>query len=99
VTLVSSNPAPPAIENNTWVIKLADGTGAPLTNAQITFASLMPDHGHGGTAPTITSQGDGTYNLVDVNFFMAGVWRATLSIPGPDGGAAPSVQFFFCIAG
>jgi hypothetical protein len=99
VTLVSSDPAPPALENNTWIVKLADGSGAPMPNATLSYASLMPDHGHPGTLATITPQADGTLKLDNVNFFMPGVWRVTLSVAGPDGGAPPSVQFFFCIEG
>jgi hypothetical protein len=100
VTLVSSDPAPPARGTNTWTMKLANGTGAPISGAALSIASLMPDHGHGSSVDAVvTDQGNGVYSVAPVDLFMPGVWRVTFSIPGPDGGVSPTVAYFFSIAG
>jgi hypothetical protein len=100
VTLVSSDPAPPAKGSNTWIIRAADGSGAPMTNAPLTVTPFMPDHGHGSSVvATITPQADGSYNVAPLYLFMPGVWRITFTLPATDAGAAQSVDFFFCISG
>lgn len=100
VTLVSSDPAPPVRGTNTWTIRVADGAGNPVTGAAINVTPFMPDHGHGTSVrAVVTPQADGTYTVAPVYLFMPGVWKITFSMPGPDGGAAPSVDFFFCVAG
>lgn len=101
VTLVSSDPAPPAVGTNTWTIKVTDGTGAPMSNAPIKLDPFMPDHGHGTSVEAgIAAQPDGAYTITNLYLFMPGVWRLTFSLPGaPDAGPGPSVQFFFCVSG
>ena len=98
-TLVSADPAPPALNNNTWTLKLADASGAPVTNA--TFPKIspyMPDHGHGSTAtPMATSNGDGTYSITPLYFFMGGLWQVT--IQAQSGSQSDSAVFSFCVAG
>jgi hypothetical protein len=94
VTLVSSDPAPPIRGTNNWVIKTADGGGQPIGNATLTITPFMPDHGHGtSVVPTITSKGDGSYEVDNLYFFMPGVWRITIA------NGAESVQYFFCVPG
>jgi len=98
-TLVSADPAPPALNNNTWTLKLADASGAPVTNA--TFPKIspyMPDHGHGSTAtPVATPNGDGTYGITPLYFFMGGLWQVT--IQAQSGSQSDSAVFSFCVAG
>jgi hypothetical protein len=100
VTLVSSDPAPPAVGTNTWSIHVADGAGASMSGAPITIASFMPDHGHGSSVrAVITPQADGNYSVTPVYLFMPGVWRVTFALPATDAAPVEQVQFFFCIAG
>lgn len=104
VSLTTSDPAPPAVGTNSWTLRVTDGAGAPITNAPITIASFMPDHGHGSSVRAVITPGsDGTYTVAPVYLFMPGVWRVTFALPGGDAGAgagAPEeVAFFFCIAG
>jgi hypothetical protein len=100
ITLVSSDPAPPAKGINTWVIRVADGSGTPLTQAPLKVTPWMPDHNHGpSVVATITSQGDGSYNVSPLDFFMPGVWRITFALPATDASPASSVEFFFCVSG
>lgn len=98
-TLVSADPAPPALNTNTWTLKLVDASGAPVTNA--TFPKIspyMPDHGHGSTAtPAATSNGDGTYSITPLYFFMGGLWQIT--IDAQSGSQTDSAVFSFCVAG
>jgi YtkA-like len=100
VTLVSSDPAPPSVGTNTWTIHVADAAGAPMSNAPISIASFMPDHGHGSSVKAvITPQADGNYSVTTLYLFMPGVWRVTFALPATDAAPAEQVEFFFCIAG
>lgn len=101
-TLVESTPAPPARDNNEWVIDIADDTGA-LTGATLGIKPFMPDHNHGTSIPAIITE-DGTtagrYDAEQVNLAMPGIWEVTISAT-PEGGTAAdkdSVIFTFCVA-
>jgi hypothetical protein len=95
--LMSIQPTPPARGTNTWTVKVTDGTGASVSGLSLGAAAFMPDHGHGSdVVPQVTSNGDGTYAITPLYFFMPGVWRITLS--DADGGAHDA-QFFFCVEG
>jgi hypothetical protein len=97
--LVSGQPAPPAINDNTWTIQVLDGNGQPVPNA--TFSPIktwMPDHGHGSPeTPTATANGDGTYAVQPLYFFMNGLWQITFTAQA--GSATDSATFSFCIGG
>jgi hypothetical protein len=96
--LVSSTPAPPANETNVFVLRLLDAGGRPVTDA--TFPSLdptMPTMNHGTSKVTATSNGDGTYTLQPLYFFMPGLWE--LAITAQSGTARDSASFLFCVAG
>jgi hypothetical protein len=101
-TLLSSDPAPPAQGNNTWMIALATAsTGAPLDGVAMVVTGLMPDHGHPlGVPPTVTPAGGGQYAVDDIDMFMAGYWEITLALTlpagGADGGTSDSVMFPTC---
>jgi len=101
VTLVASDPAPPAIQTNKWTIKVTDANGAAIPGATIAVAPFMPDHGHPTSVkPVITANADGTYRIDPLYLFMPGVWRITISVgTGADAGATEDVAFFFCIQG
>jgi hypothetical protein len=96
--LVSSDPAPPAKGNNTWMLKVLDtATGSPMTGATLMIKPFMPDHGHGtSVVPTITPMGE-AYELQKVNLFMAGLWEVTVTAQA---GAMTDFSIFrFCIPG
>jgi hypothetical protein len=101
-TLVESTPAPPARDNNIWVIDVEDGAGA-LVGATLGIKPFMPDHNHGTSIPAIITEDAttaGRYNAEQVNLAMPGIWEVTVSAT-PDGGGAidkDSVIFTFCIA-
>ncbi|MFO0591030.1 MAG: FixH family protein [Polyangiaceae bacterium] len=99
ITFVDADPAPPAKGNNTWTVKLTDGSGAALAGATIEATAYMPDHGHTSPIkPTGTEKDPGTYELTPVNLFMPGIWEVTLKVT-PAGGMAEEVKFTFCVAG
>jgi len=100
VTLVSSDPAPPSVGTVTWMIRVTDTSGAPMTNAPVGVATWMPDHGHTSSVrAVVTPQADGMYKVTPLYLFMPGVWRVTFSLPGSDAAPPESAVFFFCVAG
>jgi len=62
----------------------------------------MPEHSHGAsTYPAVADQGDGTFVVSAINFFMPGYWELTLNLLPPatgDGGApADEVVLPLCV--
>jgi hypothetical protein len=60
---------------------LGDGGGGPVPGPPMT-ASFVPVPGTdaSGDAPTIVSGANGVYEIEDVSFDTAGIWRATVSL-------------------
>jgi hypothetical protein len=81
VKLLSSDPAPPKLGDNTWLVEIDDPSGAPIDDAQFTIDTWMPDHGHADPVPIKSMpQGQGQYQLKPVNFNMLGYWTDTFNI-------------------
>ena len=100
--LVGSTPAPPNRGENVWLLELEDGAGQPLTGAEVTVSSYMPDHNHfSQVSPTITEDPDdpGRYTLDPVYLFMPGIWEVTLRAAPVGAESADDVLFTFCIRG
>jgi hypothetical protein len=97
VSLVSS-PAPPAKGNNVWTLRITNGSGTPMPGLSLSYATLMPDHGHGSpiSNPAITDKGGGTYDVNPVDLFMPGVWHVWFYTPSA---ATDTADFFFCVQG
>ena len=95
--LVSSDPAPPANDNNTWIVQLLDASGQPVTSATFTAKATMPTMTHGTTPVTIMSNGDGTYTFTPLYFFMAGLWQ--VAITATSGAQKDTTSFYFCVSG
>jgi hypothetical protein len=100
VSLMAASPAPPEIELNVWTLSVTDGSGNAIPNAAPVMVPWMPDHGHGPSVqPTTTAMGDGkTFKVTDIDLFMAGVWRLTISAT-PTTAIPDQVVYFFCIEG
>jgi hypothetical protein len=109
--LVSSTPAPPALNDNTFVVRVTGSDGTPL-GGLLTAALDMPEHGHSSPkVPVITfDAAAGTFTLDPMYLFMVGLWRITLTFqPAPDAGVSgaagaagaegvsDSAVFQFCI--
>lgn len=95
-TIVEATPAPPARNDNTWIVELAQD-GTPVAADDFDVMPFMPDHGHG--TPTVTDvtpgAATGEYTLEPVNMFMPGLWEITLTASVGD--VTDSVVFRFCI--
>jgi hypothetical protein len=90
--LVSSDPSPPNDpQMNTWLIRVLDASGSPVTGATVVLPAndtalgwsapknpWMPTMNHGSSiANTITNNGDGTASL-QISFTMSGLWAVLL---------------------
>lgn len=71
----------PINQIHSWTLELQDSIGAPVLNADVSFDGGMPEHNHGlATAPSLVSQGDGSYLLQGLRFHMMGYWELVLTI-------------------
>jgi YtkA-like len=79
--LVSSTPAPPALDNNTFVVRVTAAGGDQPLNGELSVALDMPEHGHPSPkSPTITFDPDAkVYTLDPMDLFMVGLWQITFS--------------------
>jgi hypothetical protein len=100
VVLVATDPAAPLVGMNTWTVRVEDASDAAVSDASLTVAPFMPDHGHGSPlVPVATSNGDGTYAIAPLYFFMPGVWRIGITVSSSDASPSSTVDFFFCVGG
>ncbi len=98
--MMSAMPAPPARDDNTWIIELDTMTngvvGNPIDGATMTATPFMPSHQHGTPKQVvITPTGTtGQYQLSPVNMWMPGVWETTIKVSAPQSDTA---VYKFCI--
>lgn len=98
VKLVSTDPAAPTNQNNTFDFAVTDAAGGPVDGATITVTPWMPDHAHGSAVrPTVTATGSGTYTAKNVYLAMAGLWRITVTVESA--GTRQDAVFQFCLDG
>jgi YtkA-like len=96
--LIAANPAPPAIDDNTWTVKVLDSSGSPLSDATLSIKTWMPDHGHGSPeTPMGTPNVDGTYSVEPLYLFMDGLWQITIAAQA--GAVSDTATFSFCVGG
>ncbi len=97
VSLVEASPAPPARNNNDWVLELTDEEGELIVDAAIALNPFMPDHGHGSPRePVVKELGEGRYSAGPIAFFMPGYWSVEIEVRREEL-PAESVSFGFCI--
>jgi hypothetical protein len=79
--LVSSAPAPPALDNNTFVVRVSGASSDEPLNGQLSVALDMPQHGHSSPkSPTVTFDPDAkVFTLDPMDLFMVGLWQITFS--------------------
>jgi hypothetical protein len=99
-TLMSATPAPPAFNDNTWIVQInamsGGVVGAPATGAALTVTPFMPDHAHGTLPVGVQPMPDaGQYKLSPITLWMAGLWETTIDATA--GSAHDSTVFRFCI--
>jgi len=100
--LMSAEPAPPARDDNTWIVQLNTMTsgvvGAPIDGATFAVTPFMPEHQHGSPIRveiTPVPGQAGQYTLSPVNMWMPGVWETT--IMADSGTTTDKAVFRFCI--
>jgi hypothetical protein len=100
--IASSNYTPPAVDDNTWTIKILDSSGQAVKDAVLSFPAndhpsdpWMPEHTHGDLPAKYTNNGDGTYAIAPLDFFMGGLWSTFISAKTPS--TADSTTFTFCV--
>ena len=100
--LMSADPAPPARNDNTWVVQInamASGVvGAPVDGLTLTVTPFMPAHQHTSPKPVDVTPVAGTpgqYTLSPVFLWMPGVWQTT--IQATQGSTSDSAVYTFCI--
>lgn len=96
-SFVSAEPAPPALDDNTWVMTFTNLDGTSLDSPTIVVTPTMPDHGHGTPIEAVvTATGNpDEYSITPVNLFMAGLWEVAFDVSvGED---QDTVTFAFCV--
>ena len=100
--IVNASDNPPAVDNNTWTLKILDASGQPVKDAVLSFPKgshpsdpWMPDHSHGALAAKAVNNGDGTYTVSPLYFFMGGIWSTYIS--ATSGSVTDTTTFTFCI--
>lgn len=99
--MMSVDPAPPARDDNTWIVQIdlmsSGVAGNPVDGASLNVTPFMPAHQHGTPVPVqITPAGmPGWYQLSPVNLWMPGVWETTIS--ATSGATTDSAVYKFCI--
>ena len=78
--LVSSSPSPPALDDNTFVVRVTGADGKPV-NGELGVTLDMPEHGHPSPKqPSIRFVPDTqVFTLDPMDLFMVGLWRITFS--------------------
>lgn len=100
LTVMSSDPAPPARDINDLVLELKDANGQPLDGATLQVVPWMPDHGHGSSVkPTVTPKGGGLYDISNIYYVMPGLWQDTITVTPAGSTAQQTAVFNFCIDG
>lgn len=99
-SLVSSTPAPPALDDNRFVVRVSDPDGNAL-DGELSVALDMPEHGHPSPKqPEIHFDPESrAFVLEPMRLFMVGLWRITFHFEASLAGdqRADSAVFEFCI--
>ncbi len=100
--IVSANDNPPAVDDNTWRLKILDANGQAVKDAVLSFPATvhpsdpwMPDHSHGALPAKAVNNNDGTYTIAPLYFFMGGIWSTY--IQANVGSVTDSTTFTFCV--
>jgi YtkA-like len=87
VALVPPAATPAINQMHSWVVKLKDTAGSPVSGARLTVGGGMPQHGHGlPTRPRVTREIEEGACLVEgMKFSMPGWWNIDFNIQGSPG--------------
>ncbi len=83
LTIVMTNPTPPARFTNWWAVAIDDPDGAPMIDAaSLEVTAFMPEHGHGApVVPGVTSEPDGLV-VGPLELWMPGRWEVRFDVEG-----------------
>jgi hypothetical protein len=83
LTIVTTDPAPPARFTNRWTVTIADPDGRPMIDpAALAVSAFMPEHGHGSpTTPVVTADADGL-DVGPLELWMPGRWEVRFDLDG-----------------
>jgi YtkA-like len=106
-TLVSSTPAPPALDDNRFLVQVSGLDGTPVAG-ELSAVLDMPEHGHTSPKTPVIAfdAASGSFSLDPMYFFMVGIWRITLTFEpavsgaggaGDSASSADSAVFQFCV--
>jgi hypothetical protein len=99
-TLLSSTPAPPAVDDNRFVLQVSDEDGNAL-DGDLSVTLDMPEHGHSSPAqPKISFDNEqNAFVLEPMRLFMVGLWRITFNFESMADGTSrsDSAVFEFCV--
>jgi len=99
-TLMSSEPAPPALNDNRFVVQVSDADGNAIFG-DLSVALDMPEHGHQSPKqPDIGfDAASKAFTLQPMRLFMVGLWRITFGFHGEVAGVplTDAAVFEFCI--
>ncbi len=100
--LLSATPEPVTPDTQSWVLRITDAAGKPVTDATFPATPSSPDprpwmpmHGHGTSLVTVTNHQDGTYTLSPLYMYMPGLWETDIAVTS--GGKSDATKFFFCL--
>ena len=99
LSLIASQPTPPARGDNVWTVQVRSiATGNAVNDATVTATPFMPDHGHGTPIKVNVTAAPvaGEYQLAPINLWMPGYWE--VAIHAAQGTTEDSAVFKLCIA-
>ena len=80
---VFTTPQPPSRGMIRARLQVTDEAARPVDGLVLTVEPHMPSMGHGtATVPRVSAQGSGTYQVDDLDLFMAGRWELRIAITG-----------------
>lgn len=76
----------PLHQYHSWIVRVTDSKGMPLSDVYLLVGGGMPGHGHGlPTQPRVTERlGDGRYRISGVLFNMHGDWVFRIGVRDGD---------------
>ena len=84
-------------KHHSWIVRVTDSKGVPLSNLSLAIGGGMPGHGHGlPTQPRVTENlGSGRYRISGLLFNMHGDWILRVGVR--DGDIQDEARLHFAI--
>lgn len=98
IEIMTAEPAPHVVGNNTMGVQVLDANGAPVDGAvfdKIEPYSVSAEHGTPVIAEYRSLGQNGEYEITLINYFHSGAWELRLELHA--GGVSDRVVFTFCV--